>query len=113
MTDAPPPSSGEAGIKKKKRRPLRKNAQKTIDHAQIKQWVETRGGWPATVKGSGGSEPAGILRIDFPGYAGKATLEKITWEIFFEKFESRQLAFLYQENTMAGTPSRFWKLVKR
>ena len=99
--------------KKKRRGSQRKNAEVTIDHQKIREWVEARGGVPATVKGSGGDEPAGILRIDFPGYAGKATLEKISWEAFFHKFEDRQLAFLYQEKTAAGPPSRFWKLVER
>lgn len=103
----------EATFKKKRRSFQRKNAEVTTDHARIQQWVEARQGIPATVKGSGGAEPAGILRIDFPGYSSKASLEKISWEAFFNKFEERKLAFLFQENTSAGPPSRYWKLVKR
>lgn len=106
-------SNEEVQRKKKRRGSQRKNAEITVDHARIRQWVEERGGVPATVKGSGGTEPAGILRIDFPGYAGKATLEKISWDDFFKKFEERRLAFLFQEKTAAGPLSRFWKLVKR
>ena len=99
--------------KKRRRSSRRKSAQVTTDHRIIREWVEARGGCPATVKGSGGEEAAGILRIDFPGYSGKATLVKIAWEDFFNKFEERRLAFLYQEKTAAGPLSRFWKLVRR
>jgi hypothetical protein len=103
----------ETPKKKKKRNTHRKNAFPLLDHTKIQAWVESRGGSPATVKGSGGPERVGILRIDFPGYSGKTVLEKITWEEFFKKFEERELAFLCQESTVEGTPSRFWKLVKR
>src|SRR4051812_2827958 len=55
----------------------------------------------------------GILRIDFPGYSGKDTLEEVSWDDFFEKFEDSQLAFLYQDQAKSGRPSRFNKLVSR
>ncbi len=97
----------------KKRNARRKNAFPTTDHEKIRAWVEARGGSPATVKGSGGPELVGILRIDFPGYTGKTTLEKISWEDFFKKFEERGLAFLCQDTTVDGALSRFWKLIKR
>ncbi|WP_437280955.1 lipocalin/fatty-acid binding family protein [Sorangium sp. So ce375] len=85
----------------------------TIDHDEIRQWVESRGGRPATVKSTEeGGEP-GILRIDFPGYSGEDTLEEISWEDFFGKFEETNLAFVYQEKTADGQPSRFSKLVSR
>jgi hypothetical protein len=66
----------------------------TTDHEEIRRWVEERGGWPACVKGTGGWEDPGLLRIDFPGYSGEESLQKITWEEFFEKFEESGLAFL-------------------
>lgn len=110
---APYEGSGDPTRRKKRRGSHRKNAETTVDHAKIQEWVEARGGRPATVRGSGGDEPAGILRVDFPGYAGKATLLPISWEVFFKKFEERGLAFLYQEKTSTGELSRFWKLVKR
>lgn len=84
-----------------------------MDHARIQKWVEDRGGKPATVKGSGGSETAGILRVDFPGYTGKTELVAIPWDVFFKKFDERGLAFLFQEKTSTGELSRFWKLVRR
>src|SRR5690606_37880426 len=51
----------------------------------------------------------GILRIDFPGFSGKQTLEQISWEQFFDAFEDNQLAFLYED----AKNSRFSKLVSR
>jgi hypothetical protein len=85
----------------------------TTDHDEIQRWVEERGGKPATVKRTEkGGEP-GVLRIDFPGYSGEGTLEEISWEDFFEKFEESKLAFVYQDTTADGQPSRFSKLVRR
>lgn len=83
----------------------------TIDHDEIKHWVESRGGHPATVKGTSRGK-AGVLRIDYPGYSGKGTLEEISWDVFFDKFESDNLAFLYQEKTASGRRSRFSKIVR-
>ena len=85
----------------------------TTDHDEIRRWVEKRGGRPATVKRTEkGGEP-GVLRIDFPGYSGEDTLEEISWDDFFKKFEEAKLAFVYQETTADGKPSRFSKLVRR
>jgi hypothetical protein len=84
---------------------------KTTDHEEIKRWVDERGGKPATVKGT--DDEVGVLRIDFPGYSGKDSLEEISWEQFFEKFEESNLAFLYQEETSDGEQSRFSKFVSR
>jgi hypothetical protein len=89
------------------------SAQKTTNHDEIKKWVEERGGHPATVKSTAKGEEAGILRIDFPGYSGEESLEPISWDEFFEKFEEKQLAFLYQETTHEGGQSRFCKIVNR
>ncbi len=85
----------------------------TTDHTVIQQWVEARDGHPATVKGTEHGDDAGVLRIDFPGYSGAGTLEEISWEEFFEKFEEAKLAFLYQEETKGGKESRFCKFVSR
>jgi len=85
----------------------------TIDHDTIRKWVEQRGGHPATVKSTGDQDEPGILRIDFPGYSGKETLEEISWEEFFQKFDEENLAFLYQEQTAGGDVSRFSKFIDR
>ncbi len=88
-------------------------SKKTTDHQRIKNWAEERGGKPATVKDTSRDGEAGILRIDFPGYGGEQSLEEISWEEFFEKFEQKGLAFLYQEQTSEGQESRFFKFVSR
>ena len=88
-------------------------AQRTTDHKTIRKWTEERGGHPATVKRTASGDEAGILRIDFPGYSGEESLEPIDWDEFFEKFEEKDLAFLYQEKTADGETSRFCKFVSR
>jgi len=65
------------------------------------------------VKRTRGAGGPGILRIDFPGYSGARSLEPISWDEFFERFEESKLAFLYQDETGSGRPSRFNKLVGR
>lgn len=85
----------------------------TTDHDEIRKWAEARGGKPATVKGTGSNDEAGVLRINFPGYSGEDTLEEITWDEFFAKFDEKNLAFLYQDKTANGEESRFFKLVSR
>lgn len=88
--------------------------QVTTDHDFIRAWVEERGGKPAAVRDTarGGDDP-GIIRVDFPGYSGEGSLEGITWEKWFQKFDESGLAFLYQEETSGGQKSNFNKLVKR
>jgi hypothetical protein len=85
----------------------------TTDHDEIRRWAEERGGKPATVTGTeSGAEDAGVLRIDFPGGA-EDRLDEISWDDWFEKFDSENLAFLYQEQVKSGEESRFFKLVSR
>jgi hypothetical protein len=88
-------------------------AKTTTDHAQIKQWVEERGGHPARVRGTDENGTAGVLVVDYPGYSGTPTLEPISWEEFFQGFEENKLAFLHQDETKAGDNSRFSKLINR
>jgi hypothetical protein len=89
------------------------SSRKTIDHDEIKKWVEDRDGRPARVKTTGDEGDPGLLRINFPGYGKRDTLEDISWEEFFEKFDSKKLAFLYQDTTKSGQESRFFKFVNR
>lgn len=88
-------------------------ATSTTDHDTIRQWVEQRDGMPATVTDTKQGEEAGLLRVDFPGYSGEETLEEISWDEFFEKFDQEELEFLYQDETDAGELSRFCKFVRR
>lgn len=89
-------------------------AEITTNHDEIRRWVEERGGRPARVRGTGeGKEDAGLLRIDMPDSPSEQELEPISWEQFFEKFEEKNLAFLYQDTAASGRKSYFSKLVSR
>jgi hypothetical protein len=88
-------------------------AKVTTDHEEIKAWVEARGGFPAHVSRTGNDRDLGILRIDFPGFSGEDTLERVDWDRWFEAFDDNELAFLHQDETAEGEPSRFNKLVSR
>ena len=92
----------------------RSKSKVTTDHDEIRRWGEERGGQPAVVKSTDGQgDDVGILRIDFPGFSGEGTLEPISWEEFFEKFDREGLAFVYQETTASEQKSNFNKIVKR
>jgi len=86
---------------------------KTTDHDTIRQWVEERNGKPASVSGtSKGDEDVGLVGIDFAEEEDDS-LDEISWDEFFDKFEEKQLAFLYQDQKANGEPSTFNKLVLR
>jgi len=87
-------------------------SQTTIDHDQIRRWAEERGAHPACVKGTGGKQDVGMIRLDFPGYTGEK-LQEISWDEFFEKFDDNGLALVYQDHTASGETSNFNKLVSR
>lgn len=85
----------------------------TFDHEEIRRWAEERGAEPACVKGTGGKDDIGMIRLDFPGYSGETSLEHIGWDEWFDKFDERNLALLYQEATADGQKSNFNKIVSR
>jgi hypothetical protein len=86
---------------------------RTDDHETIRKWAEERDAKPSRVKRTGSDEDPGILRMDFPGYSGEDELEEISWDEFFDKFDEKNLEFLYQEQTESGEVSRFNKFVNR
>ena len=63
-------------------------AKKTQNHAEIRKWVESKGGHPAQVEGT-----SGMLRIDFGRPEDR--LDPIDWDRFFEIFDQSGLSFLY------------------
>jgi len=85
-------------------------AKTTMDHKEIRHWIEARGGRPSVVKGTEGGDGEGVLRVEFR-HPGK--LEDVDWDTFFETFEDRKLAFLHQDKTADGQESRFFKFVRR
>jgi hypothetical protein len=90
------------------------SATKTTDHKEIRKWVEARDGAPARVNAEGHKKGGGILRIDFKDPGGENdNLEHIGWDEFFKTFDENDLAFLHQDKTADGKPSRFNKFVAR
>ena len=85
----------------------------TTDHDEIRTWAEERGGKPSCVKGTGKKGDIGLMRIEFPGkpHANDDKLEEISWDTFFEKFDERKLALVYQSETADGQKSNFNKIV--
>jgi hypothetical protein len=86
-------------------------AHTTTNHDEIRHWIEARGGHPAAVEQTMRKNDAGILRVDFD--PPDDSLEQISWDDFFATFDEKSLAFLYQDKTAAGKPSRFFKFVNR
>jgi hypothetical protein len=80
----------------------------TTHHEVIRQWAEDRDGVPATVEGTEHGDHLGVLRIDFGGENDK--LRHVSWEEWFETFDSRQLNFIYQEQRSDGQQSNFFRL---
>jgi len=84
-------------------------SQVTTDHKTIRRWAERHGGKPAAVSSTHEGNDVGIIRIMFPKapQSEHSNLEEITWDEFFEEFDKRSLALVYDESSM------FSKLVNR
>ncbi len=87
-------------------------AKTTKDHDEIRKWAEARGGKPAVVAATEGENETGIIRLMFPNAPNHNddALEEISWDEFFEKFDSSGLELTYQEKTAGGQISDFNKL---
>ena len=83
------------------------------DVEEIRAWAEEREAKPSCVRGTGDKGDIGILRLDFPGFAGEDKLEEISWEEWGEKFQERELALIVQDQTSEGVQSNFNKIVSR
>lgn len=85
----------------------------TKDHELIKEWVESRNGIPAKIKGTGKNQDEGILRIHFPDNSeNDEQFEEISWDDFFENFDKNKLIFLYQDEKDSGEKSTFHKFIR-
>lgn len=83
----------------------------TKDHDEIRQWVESNDGVPASVRTAEDTDATGMLRFDFPGGAGADELEHITWDAWFDTFDQEGLALVYQNTQADGAGSTFFKVV--
>jgi len=84
-------------------------AETTTDHETIRKWAEGKGGKPAAVDRTHEGGDVGIIRIMFPKaqQSEHESLVEISWDEFFEEFEKRELALVYEEK------SNFNKIVGR
>jgi hypothetical protein len=89
------------------------SSNQTHDHNTIKEWVESRKGVPAKIKGTEKNGDEGVLRIHFPEYSKSSNFEEISWEDFFKDFDKDKLDFLYQDKKADGEESTFHKFVSR
>jgi len=83
------------------------------DPEEIRRWAEERGARPACVKGTGGGGDVGMIRLDFPGFSGEESLQRISWDDWFEELEEKNLALVVQDTTADGKKSNFNKIVSR
>jgi hypothetical protein len=84
-------------------------SQTTTDHEKIQRWAESHGGKPAAVASTHDNNDVGIVRIMFPRskHSEHDNLTEISWDEFFEEFEKRSLALVYDEDSL------FSKLISR
>jgi len=77
-------------------------AQTTTDHDEIRSWAESHGGRPAAVKRTHKDGDVGIIRIMFPDAPNSEhdALQEISWDEFFQEFDSRDLALLYEDDSL-------------
>jgi hypothetical protein len=74
----------------------------TTDHDEIRRWAEQNGGKPAAVARTHKDGDVGIIRIMFPDAPNSEhdDLVEISWDEFFEEFEGRKLALLYDPDSL-------------
>lgn len=84
-------------------------AEATTDHDTIREWADSKGGKPAAVESTHKGGDVGIVRIMFPEaeQSEHEALTEISWDEFFEEFEKRKLALVYDKGSM------FSKIVSR
>jgi len=79
----------------------------TIDHGHIRQWAESRGARPVMHAQNG---EAASPTISFPE---ENHGNEVSWDEWLRCFESGPWAFIWQDTTSDGQPSRYWRLVPR
>ncbi len=68
---------------------------RTIDHVEIREWIEKHRAFPAVVAGSGDDEVDAELTLSFKDPDKNAV--HITWDEFFGMFETQHLRFRYSD----------------
>jgi len=81
----------------------------TTNHEEIRSWIEKQGGTPAIVRGTTSNDSFGVLHIDFNQ---DPNLEPISWNVFFDRFESAGMAFSYDDDRR-GLPHKKFTFLRR
>ena len=84
-----------------------------IDHEQIRRWAKERGAKPSTVLGTQEADSIRIIGLDFPGPSGRALLEEISWNAWFQAFDENDLALIVLDEMANGHSSNFYEFVAR
>jgi hypothetical protein len=88
-------------------------ARPLTNHDEIRRWAQKHRAQPACVRRTRGGKDIGMIHLDVPGYSGEGSLEEVSWNEWFQKFDQSNLALLVQEQTAHGQKSNFNKLVSR
>jgi hypothetical protein len=79
----------------------------TIDHDEIRRWVESRRGTPAFAL----IKNTRVPMIDFA--SGLSFIMNVSWEEWFQVFDQERHAFVCKETCDDGLQSRFYQLIPR
>ncbi|HEV7757896.1 MAG TPA: hypothetical protein VGO78_02865 [Acidimicrobiales bacterium] len=89
---------------------MRAETKLTVDHEEIRGWVEDIGGRPVRVRFTGAAGDVGVPGLDLPGSTIGERAEVVSWDDWFHQFDAAGLALLYEPVT-AGRP--FTMLLQR
>lgn len=95
------------------------NTKVTTNKNEIKDWINRHGGRPAVFDDPGATGDLIGIRIDFPGKKDERFMreavktEGVTWNKFFEIFNKRQLAFVYNTSNEPDDLTLAYKFIPR
>jgi hypothetical protein len=78
----------------------------TIEHSQIMDWTQSRGGRPAIEKSADTTRPVIC-------FSSSADPDLVTWEEWMSVFDGSEWAFIYQDRTPEGELSQNWHTIPR
>ena len=73
------------------------DARISVDHDEIRRWVEGHGGAPVRARPAGDGGGEGVPQIDFLGGRGDRSLEPVAWDEWFRMFDDYGLALLVRD----------------
>jgi hypothetical protein len=70
----------------------------TIDHDEIRRWIQVHHGAPARVPDTASTRTADVLLVDFVGARSSHYFDHISWASWFAWFDDHNLCFRYPED---------------